>query len=62
MEVSHAGEARARFEITHDCRFPFRATDSTPFAWFCDMLTRIAAHPITKLEDLLPHRWAKARA
>lgn len=33
-----------------------------PFAWFCDVLTRIAAHPITKLEDLLPHRWVQARA
>ena len=32
-----------------------------PFAWFCDVLTRIAAHPITKLEELLPHRWAQAR-
>jgi transposase len=32
-----------------------------PFAWFCDVLNRIAAHPITKLEDLLPHRWAQAR-
>jgi transposase len=33
-----------------------------PFAWFHDVLTRIAAHPITKLEELLPHRWAPARA
>jgi transposase len=32
-----------------------------PFAWFSDVLTRIAAHPITKLEELLPHRWAQAR-
>jgi transposase len=33
-----------------------------PFAWFCDVLTRIAAHPITRLEELLPPRWAQARA
>lgn len=33
-----------------------------PFAWFCDVLAGIAAHPITKLEELLPHRWAQARA
>jgi transposase len=32
-----------------------------PFAWFCDVLTRIAAHPISHLEELLPHRWAQAR-
>ena len=33
-----------------------------PFAWFCDVLSRIAAHPITRLEELLPHRWVHARA
>jgi hypothetical protein len=33
-----------------------------PFAWFHDVLSRIAAHPISKLEELLPHRWAQARA
>jgi hypothetical protein len=33
-----------------------------PFAWFHDVLSRIAAHPIPKLEELLPHRWAQARA
>ncbi len=26
-----------------------------PFAWFCDVLSRIAEHPITRLGDLLPH-------
>ena len=28
-----------------------------PFAWFCDVLSRIAAHPITRLTELLPHNW-----
>ena len=33
-----------------------------PFVWFHDVLSRIAAHPITRLEELLPHRWAQAHA
>jgi transposase len=31
-----------------------------PFAWFRDVLGRIADHPIQKLDDLLPHSWAAA--
>jgi transposase len=33
-----------------------------PFAWFKDVLTRIAAHPVNRLADLLPHNWASAQA
>lgn len=33
-----------------------------PFTWFQDVLARIAAHPITKLEELLPHCWAQTPA
>ena len=33
-----------------------------PFTWFKDVLSRIAAHPITRLAELLPHNWAAARA
>ena len=29
-----------------------------PFAWFCDVLGRIASHSIQKLEQLFPHNWA----
>jgi hypothetical protein len=29
-----------------------------PFAWFRDVLGRIAGHSVTKLDELLPHRWA----
>jgi hypothetical protein len=27
-----------------------------PFAWFQDLLSRIASHPMTRLDELLPHR------
>ena len=33
-----------------------------PFVWFRDVLLRIAELPITKLDELLPHRWAAACA
>ena len=33
-----------------------------PFAWFQDVLTRIGECSIQQLDDLLPHRWAAARA
>ena len=28
-----------------------------PFAWFRDVLSRIAAYPIHRIEELLPHNW-----
>lgn len=33
-----------------------------PFAWFQDVLGRIAAHPINRIAELLPHNWAAASA
>jgi transposase len=33
-----------------------------PFAWLKDVLSRIAAHHITRLTKLLPHNWAFAQA
>ena len=33
-----------------------------PYAWFKDVLTRIAAHPMTRLAELLPHNWKLAQA
>jgi hypothetical protein len=28
-----------------------------PFAWFKDVLSRIATHPINRIAELLPHNW-----
>ena len=28
-----------------------------PFAWFRDVLSRIPAHPLNRLAELLPHNW-----
>jgi transposase len=33
-----------------------------PFAWLSDILSRIAAHPITRIAELLPHNWVPAQA
>jgi IS66 C-terminal element len=33
-----------------------------PYAWFKDVLARIAAHPIARLAELLPHNWAPAQS
>jgi len=33
-----------------------------PFAWFQDVLSRIAAHPITRIAELLPHNWKPVQA
>jgi transposase len=33
-----------------------------PYAWFKDVLSRIAAHPINRLAELLPHNWKPTQA
>jgi len=33
-----------------------------PFAWFNDVISRIPAHSITRLSELLPHNWQSAAA
>jgi hypothetical protein len=33
-----------------------------PYAWLHDVLSRMAKHSIQQLDELLPHRWAAARA
>jgi hypothetical protein len=33
-----------------------------PFAWFKDVLSRIATHPINRIAELLPHNWKPIQA
>jgi transposase len=33
-----------------------------PFAWFRDVLSRIATHPMSRLAELLPHNWKPLQA
>jgi transposase len=33
-----------------------------PYAWFKDVLRRVATHPINRIAELLPHCWAAAKS
>jgi transposase len=37
-----------------------KLNDIDPQAWLADVLARIAEHPASKIDDLLPWNWAAA--
>ena len=37
-----------------------KMNDLDPHAWLADVLTRIAAHPVQNLDELLPWNWRKS--
>ena len=39
-----------------------KLNDIDPQAWLADVLARIATHPASRLDDLLPWNWRDARA
>ena len=39
-----------------------KMNDVDPQAWLTDVLARLAAHPVQRLDDLLPWNWAATRA
>jgi hypothetical protein len=49
-----SGAAKARSFVS--------AGGADPFAWLKNVLTRIAAYPINRLTELLPHNWVPSHA
>ena len=45
------------FSITMTCRH----LDIDPYAYLDDVLRRVNAHPASRLEELLPDHWKRAR-
>jgi hypothetical protein len=39
-----------------------KMNDIDPQAWLADVLARIASHPASRLDDLLPWKWRPHRA
>ncbi len=39
-----------------------KMNDVDPQAWLADVLARVAAHPVHKLDQLLPWNWRPAAA
>ena len=40
---------------------PAKLYDIDPRAWLADVLARIADHPASRLPELLPWHWARAK-
>ena len=55
---SDAGGARAA--AVYSLIETAKLNDIDPFAWLRDILARIAAHPINRIDELLPWNWAEA--
>ena len=48
------GRAAAVYSLIETCKL----NGIDPFAWLRDVLARIAAHPIRRIDELLPWNWA----
>lgn len=52
-------EAAQRAAIMYSLLGTCKKNNVNPFEWLKDVLSRINAHPINRIEELLPHRWEK---
>ena len=50
-------EAAKRSAMLYSLMGTCKLHEVNPFIWLKDVLQRIATHPISKIEDLLPHNW-----
>lgn len=53
-------EAAQRSAMLYSLMGTCKLHDLNPFVYLSDVLTRIASHPINKIQDLLPHNWKPA--
>ena len=57
MVVLRLGSRRARAAAMYSLIVTAKMNDVDPQAWLADVLARIADHPATRLEELLPWKW-----
>ena len=50
-------EAAQRTAVIYSLLGTCKIQGINPYVWLKDVLTRIAAHPINKIKELLPHHW-----
>ena len=50
-------EAAKRSAMLYSLMGTCKLHDINPFIWLRDVLQRIATHPISKIEEILPHNW-----
>ena len=48
----------ARAAVMYSLIVTAKMNDIDPQAWLADVLARIAAHPVQRLDELLPWNWA----
>lgn len=55
-------EAAKRTALLYSLLVTCKLNDVNPYDWLKDVLIRIAAHPISKIAELLPHQWKSLNA